>query len=41
MPAFLLANGEQAVMDKLRHLRILELELALYRDIPGRRFLSI
>lgn len=33
----LLANGEQAVMDKLRHLRILELELALYRDIPGHR----
>ena len=33
----LLANGEQAVIDKLRHLRILELELALYRDIPGHR----
>ena len=33
----LLANGEQAVMDKLRHLRILELELDLYRDIPGHR----
>lgn len=33
----LLANGEQAVIDKLRHLRILELELDLYRDIPGHR----
>ncbi len=31
----LLANGEQAVIDKLRHLRILELELDLYRNMPG------
>ena len=31
----LLADGEHTVIDKLRHLRILELELDLYRNIPG------
>ena len=31
----LLADGEHTVIDKLRHLRILELELDLYRNVPG------
>lgn len=30
-----LVDGEQAVIDKLRHLRTLELELDLYRNMPG------